>query len=309
MRQSIVTVTVFAALAAGCGSSGAAGEGNVTDIVSTAGAAGTTPTAATTPPATSTSPATSGTAPANETMTFQVWLVRGEAIWPVMRAAPRSPAVATAALGALLAGPTAGERRYGIGSVVPDGTKLLGISLARGTATVDVSSEYASGGGSLSMTLRLAQIVYTVTQFPTVKRVVFELDGRHVTVFSGDGLVLDHPQTRKDYDDVLPVIAVAQPGFGQAVSSPVDVRGLANVFEANVSMELLDASGHVLAQTFTTASCGTGCWGTFATQLRFHVESRQQATLVVHDDDAAGTGTFPHEVRVPVVLVPSAQGS
>jgi hypothetical protein len=242
-------------------------------------------------------------------MTFQIWLVRGEAVWPVMRAAPKSPAVATAALGALLGGPTAGERRYGIGSVVPGGTKLLGISIARGTATVDLSSEYASGGGSLSMTLRLAQVVYTVTQFPTVKRVVFELDGRQVTVFSGDGIVLDHPQTRKDYGDALPMIAVAQPGFGQAVSSPLDVRGLANVFEANVSMELLDASGHVLAHTFTTASCGTGFWGTFAAKLAFHVESRRRGTLVVHDDDAAGTGTFPHEVRIPVVLVPSVQGS
>src|SRR5512144_1459411 len=100
MRRLTVAVTALAVLAAGCGSSGAAGEGDVTDIVSTTGTAGTTPTA---PPATSTTPATSGTtAPANDTMTFQIWLVRGEAVWPVMRAAPKSPAVATAALGALL---------------------------------------------------------------------------------------------------------------------------------------------------------------------------------------------------------------
>jgi germination protein M len=304
MRRLTVAVTVLAVLAAGCGSSGAAGEGDVTDIVSP-GTTGTT-TAPTTPPATTT-PTTSGggtTAPVGETMTLQVWLARGEALWPVMRQVPKSPAVATAAVNSLLGGPTARERRHGISSIVPDGTKLLGISIAHGTATVDLSSEYASGGGPLSMTLRLAQIVYTVTQFPTVKRVVFELDGRRVDVISGDGIVLDGPQNRRDYEDVVPVIAVAQPGFGQAISSPVDVRGLANVFEANVTIALLDASGHELAHTFTTATCGTGCWGTFAAKLSFHVESRQRGTLVVHDDDAAGTGTFPHEVRIPVILTP-----
>jgi germination protein M len=301
-----VAVAVLASMAVGCGSDGAAGEGDVSDIVTPPATAGTT--TSTNPPAGSTgstAPTTPTTpAPTGETMTFQVWLARGEALWPAMRTAPKSPGVATAAVDALIAGPTARERRHGIGSVVPGETQLLGISIHHGTATVDLSSEYGSGGGSLSITLRLAQVVYTVTQFPTVKRVAFRLDGRPVTVFSGEGLVLDRPQTRKDYDDALPVIAVASPGFGQAVSSPVDARGLANVFEANVSMELLDASGHVLARTFTTASCGTGCWGTFATRLSFHVASRQLGTLVVHDDDAAGTGTFPHEVRIPVVLTP-----
>jgi germination protein M len=296
-------VAVLATLAAGCGSEGAAGEGDVTDVVTPAATAGTT--TSTTPPAGSTGSAPpASTTPAAETMTFQVWLVRGEALWPAMRVAPKSPAVATAAVNALIAGPTAHERRHGVFSVVPGGTKLLGISIDHGTATVDLSSEYGSGGGSLSITLRLAQVVYTVTQFPTVKRVAFKLDGRSITVISGDGIVIDRKQTRADYYDVLPVIAVAEPGFGRAVSSPVHVSGLANVFEANVSMELLDASGHVLARTFTTASCGTGCWGTFAAQLPFHVASRQLGTLVAHDDDAAGTGTFPHEVRIPVVLTP-----
>jgi germination protein M len=297
MKRFALAFAVLAIFAAGCGSGGAAGEGDVTDIVTPANAGATIPTtrADSTP---------SSTAPAGETMTFQVWLVRGESLWPAIRVAPKSPAVATAAIDALIAGPTARERRHGIGSVVPAGTKLLGISIHHGTATVDLSSEYASGGGSLSITVRLAQVVYTVTQFATVKRVAFEQDGRPMTVISGDGILIDRKQTRADYEDVLPVIAVAAPGFGQAVSSPVDVQGLANVFEANVSIELRDASGHVLGRTFTTASCGTGCWGTFATRLAFHVDSRQLGTLVVHDDDAAGTGTFPHEVRIPVVLMP-----
>jgi germination protein M len=306
MRRLAMASMMLAALTVGCGSGGAQGEGKVTDVVTPPASPGTTTApVATTSPTASTSPTTpTTTTPTAGTMTFQVWLVRRESLWPVMRTAPKSPAVATAAVNALIAGPTDRERRYGIGSIVPMGTKLLGISIANSTATVDLSSEYASGGGSLSMTLRLAEVVYTVTQFPTVTRVAFQLDGKPVTVFSGEGLVLDRPQTRADYRDALPVIAVETPGFVQTAPSPIDVRGLANVFEANVTVELLDASGHVLARTVTLASCGTGCWGTFTAKLPYHVSQRQHGTVVVHDDDAAGTGTYPHEVRIPVLLTP-----
>jgi sporulation and spore germination protein/immunoglobulin-like protein involved in spore germination len=303
MRRLALAFSLLAALATGCGGGGAVGDGKVTDVVTPPGT--NVPTTTTTPAPTGGSTTTTPTTtPAAQRMTFQVWLARGETLWPVMRTAPKSPAVATAAMSALLAGPTAVERRHGVVSIVPRGTKLLGITIDHGTATVDLSSEYASGGGSLSMTLRLAQVVYTVTQFPTVKRVAFELDGKPVTVFSGEGIVLDRPQTRHDYEQALPVIAVAQPGFGQTVTSPVTVSGLANVFEANVTIELRDASGKVLARSVVTATCGTGCWGTFTHDLAFHVTSRQAGTVIVHDDDAAGTGTFPHVVRIPVVLTP-----
>jgi germination protein M len=233
-----------------------------------------------------------------------VWLQRGARLWPVTRSGPRTVAVGRAAMQALLAGPTRQERRHGVGTVIPAGTTLLGLTLDHGTATVDLSSDYQAGGGALSMTVRLAQVVYTLTQFPTVKRVDFALDGRPVTVFSNEGIVLDRPQTRSDYESVLPVIAVASPGFGQTLHSPVTVSGLANVFEANVSVELLDAHGTLLTKGVTTATCGTGCWGSYSLRLSYSVATRQQGTLVVHDDDAAGMGSYPHELRIPVVLTP-----
>lgn len=36
-------------------------------------------------------------------------------------------------------------------------------------------------------------------RFPTVRRVLLRLDGRRVTVFGGEGLILDHPLTRSDF--------------------------------------------------------------------------------------------------------------
>ena len=165
-------------------------------------------------------------------------------------------------MNALLDGPTAAERSAGLSSAVPPGTRLLGIAIHDGLATVDLTSEYQSGGGALSMQTRLGQVVYTLTQFPTVQKVRFRLDGAPVNVFSSEGIVLDHPVGRSDYADLLPAIDVDKPAAGDRVTSPVTVSGNANVFEANVTVEMLDAKGKVVGKTFTTASCGTGCRGT-----------------------------------------------
>jgi hypothetical protein len=205
---------------------------------------------------------------------------------------------------ALLDGPTAEERSAGLTSAVPPGTRLLGIAIHDGLATVDLTSEYQSGGGALSMQTRLGQVVYTLTQFPTVQKVRFRLDGSPVNVFSSEGIVLSHPVGRSDYADLLPAIAVDKPVAGDHVTSPVTVSGTANVFEANVTVEVLDAKGKVVGKTFTTASCGTGCRGTFSVDVTYKVATEQPGTIVVHDDDAAGTGTPPHSVRVPVTLGP-----
>ncbi|MDX6494359.1 MAG: hypothetical protein QOE17_345 [Gaiellales bacterium] len=287
--KRLALMIVFATLAgSACGSNSAVGEGPISDVVSGA-------------------PSTAGgstRSSAEPVVSFEVWFSRGEKLWPVMRTVPKTTSVGSAAIDALIAGPTTAEQAHGIGTLVPRGTTKLGLNIAGGTATIDLSSEYQSGGGSLSMTMRLAQVVYTLTQFPTVQRVALRLDGEPVTVFSGEGIVLDRPQTRHDYEDLLPVIAVAGPGFDQEIASPVRVSGLANVFEANVSVELLDQNGTVIAHDFTTATCGTGCWGSFSIALAYHVDQRQTGTIVVHDDDAAGSGTFPHEERIPVVLTP-----
>lgn len=242
--------------------------------------------------------------PGPAVMTQRVWLARSDGLVAVRRVHRLTPAVATAAIKALLAGPTVKERAAGVSSAIPKGTKLLGIALHDGVATIDFTSEYATGGGALSMQDRLGQVVYTLTEFPTIKKVLFRLDGAPVHVFSSEGIVLDHAVGRSEYVNLLPVITVNEPTPGLFTSSPVTVSGEANVFEANVSIEVLNAYGKVVGKTFTTATCGTGCRGTFSVQVTFKVGHKQPGTIVVHDDDAAGTGTPPHIVRIPVTLVP-----
>jgi len=253
-------------------------------------------------PQTTTAKEQTGTVPTF--LSLQVWFARNNGLVGVHRTHQPTQLVATAAVNALLDGPTSDERLTGLASAVPPGTKLIGIAIRNGVATVDLTSEFQSGAGSRSMQMRLAQVVYTLTQFPTVQKVLFRLDGSPVNVFSSEGIVLDHPVGRTDYVNLLPAIVVEKPSTGDRVTSPVTVSGTANVFEANLTVEVHDALDRIVGKTFTTASCGTGCSGTFSVPVAYKVARTQQGTMVVHDDDAEGTGTPPHSVRVPVTLSP-----
>jgi spore germination protein GerM len=253
-------------------------------------------------PTPATTIASEQTGPAPSHLSLEAWFVRDGALVAVRRPHAPTPAVATAAVTDLLNGPTHAEQSAGLTSAVPAGTRLLGINIANGVATVDLTSEFQSGGGASSLRTRLGQVVYTLTQFPTVQKVRFRLDGTPVNVFSSDGIVLDHPVGRADYANLLPAIVVTAPGSGETVTSPVMVNGTADVFEANVSVEVLDARGKVVGETSTTATCGTGCRGSYSVAVPFELPNRQAGTIVVHDDDAAATGKPPHEVRVPVTL-------
>jgi Sporulation and spore germination/Immunoglobulin-like domain of bacterial spore germination len=253
-------------------------------------------------PATTTGTEPTGTVPT--LLSLEVWFTRGDGLVSVHRTQKPTPRVATGAIEALLGGPTAAERASGVDSAVPSGTRLLGITIRDGVATVDLTSEYQSGGGSRSMQTRLGQVVYTLTQFPTVQKVRFRLDGSPVDVFSSEGIVLDHPVGRADYANLLPAIEVTKPAENARVTSPVTVAGTANVFEANVTVEVLDAAGNQVGKAFTTATCGTGCRGTYSVPVTFKVDREQSGTIVVHDDDAAGAGKPPHSVRLPVTLAP-----
>ena len=137
---------------------------------------------------------------------LEVWFARRGRLEETLRTHKPTPRVATAAVQALLAGPTASERAAGLSTQIPAGTRLNGISIANGVAKVDLTSEFEAGAGSRSLQLRLAQVVYTVTQFPTVKAVRFSIDGTPVSVFSGRGIVLSHPVGRKAYRSLAPEV-------------------------------------------------------------------------------------------------------
>jgi hypothetical protein len=298
------TSILAASLVSGCGAAGAEKAGDVPSgaapASSTAAAGSSTGTATTaTAPASATAEASGGGAAKTR---FQVWFVgQGGRLVPVREQAKATPRVATAALRALLAGPQTTE----LATAIPVDTELLGVRVANGVATANFTSEYETGANELSMQLRLGQVVYTLTQFPTVKGVRFELDGKPVSVFSSEGIVLDHPVGRADYANLVPAIVVESPTPGQTSGTPIHVSGTANVFEAAVAVDVLDANGRKVGSAATTASCGTGCRGRFSVFVDYSVTTEQHGTVVVHDDDADGDGHPQHEVRIHVDLLPA----
>jgi Sporulation and spore germination/Immunoglobulin-like domain of bacterial spore germination len=273
MTLRILALAGACILAAGCGGSGAV------DVGPASGQGGET--GAVTHVATSSTVVTvPGTAPSR--MRLEVWLERSRKLWPVVRSVPLTPAIVGAAVSGLLAGPTPAEAAAGARSAVPAGTQLLGISLHGGVATVDLTSEFEVGGPARER-MSLAQLVYSVTQFPTVHALRLHLDGQPVTAFA-DGLVLPDPitGTSMGFPRLVAPIAVTNIPPGTAVRAPFTVRGIADVFEAALSYRLLDAAGHEVAAGASAAACGTGCAGPFDFTIHdLGVSSDQRGTLVI----------------------------
>ena len=304
--KGILSVAVVALVVGGCGgTSGSGGSPAPTSTPtastgsSTPAAPGATPTAPT--PGVSPSTTASPTPPVRAVrVPLKVYFLHGETLVSVQRRpVVTGAAVATAAVRALLQGTDRAERAAGLSTTIPAGTRLNGITISNGTADVDLSAAYASGGGTLAMTARLAQVVYTVTQFSTVQRVTFRLDGKPVTAFGGEGIVLDKPVTRARFSELLPPIFVDTPARGATVRSPVTISGVADVFEGQFIVEVRTAGGRVLAQG--PGHAAMGMYAPFSVHLTYKV-GRTQAGSVVAYDRSAKDGSVIDLVTVPVLL-------
>ena len=283
--------------------------------VSTTAATSTTAAGATTTAAVTTTTATTPTAEGGGTMGVKVYFMMegggsdyrpGPFLASVYREVPRTQQVATAAINALIAGPTADEKAGtpALSSAVPADTMLLGISIADGLATIDLSREFEAGGGTLSMAARLAQVVFTLTQFPTVQEVEFHLDGEAVEIFSSEGIIMDHPVGRDGFTDLTPSIFIDDPAFGAPVTDPIRVRGVAAVFEAQFNWTLANWDGLVVAEGSAMTDNGMG-WGSFDFTIPypFEVDAEQFASLILFDYSAQD-GSLENVREHPIWLQP-----
>jgi spore germination protein GerM len=130
-----------------------------------------------------------------------VYLVREGHLAPVERPLPQAArTVPEALLLALLQAATV----TGFRTEVPSETDVNDVEVEQGIATVDVSEEFEQGGTGRSLALRVAQVVFTLTEDDRVSGVVFSIGGRTAAVTSARGEVLDRFVTRDDYSDFMP---------------------------------------------------------------------------------------------------------
>lgn len=134
--------------------------------------------------------------------TAQVYWLKDSATEPSVVSVPvkaksgdREEAVLTAAMNTLLSEPPKDTT-----SEIPKGTTLRSLKVKSDAVYVDLSKAFVSGGGSFSMTGRLGQVLYTATSVNPSAKVYLSVEGEPLTVLGGEGLIVDQPLTRSQFE-------------------------------------------------------------------------------------------------------------
>ena len=176
--------------------------------------------------------------------------------------------VARAALQELTGGQVA---TTGASRVPPPDTKIFGISIKNGLATVDFSREVLKAGvGSRLEVLGIKSIVNSLTEYPSIQKVSFLVEGRldeQAMDWWGHVGLYEQPFSRDLSEVGEPSAWVTFPAGGQVVRSPLTVRGLARA-GSEVNARLADAKGQVIAEGFTYADSELE-WAEFYLDLSF----------------------------------------
>ena len=157
------------------------------------------------------------------------------------------------------------------------GFQVTSLAIDGGTAAVEL--------GSPPTGLERAQVVFTLTEFPSVQQVA--IDGRTLT--------------RTDEDLFAPPIVVVEPQPGDTVTSPVRVHGSADAFEATFQIEVLDGDGTVVAHRTVMATSGSGQRGSYDVSIPFEGAAAGDGKIVAYEDSAEN-GERIHVVETPVVF-------
>lgn len=161
-----------------------------------------------------------------------------------------------AALEVLLAGPDQAETADGLGSDIPTGTDLRGLSVSDGVATVNFGPSFSAPAPQASQLARVAQVVFTLTEFSGVSSVTFTIAGAPLGSFGG--ISLANPVGRSQLAGALPPLALESPISGDSVGRTLEIKGTAT-YSGTFRFQLLSSSGTVIVDSLHTAVAG----GTF----------------------------------------------
>ena len=132
-----------------------------------------------------------------------VYMIRTGRLVPVQRTLQGiSGSLPEALLSALLQGPL---NQDDVRTAIPPDTRVNQLAVLNGVATVDLSEEFEEAGPGKQLTLRVAQVVYSLTSDPSIRGVLFSIDGEPRSVPDDTGTELfARPMERSDYDGFAP---------------------------------------------------------------------------------------------------------
>ncbi len=100
----------------------------------------------------------------------------------------------------LLAGPTSADTAKGYKTLIPSGTRLISASVRDGVAYLNFSEEFEFNSVGVDGYIgQLMQIVYTATEFSTVKAVQFLVDGQKKDYLGSEGVWIGSPLSRASF--------------------------------------------------------------------------------------------------------------
>jgi spore germination protein GerM len=115
----------------------------------------------------------------------------------VTRSLPVTDSPLTDVITSLLAGPMPEERRRGLISLIPEGTRIMSATVRGSTAYINFNEEFQFNTyGVEGYAAALRQIVWTATEFSNVRDVQVLIEGRRVD-YLGEGVWIGSPLSRE----------------------------------------------------------------------------------------------------------------
>ena len=169
--------------------------------------------------------------------------------------------------------------------VLPPATKIRGITIRDGLATIDFSREVLKANvGASGEGLGIQSIANTLTELPGIQKVTFLVEGKlnqEARDWWGHVGLYDQPFS-KDLSKVYePAAWVIQPEPGRKISSPLEVRVSVKVLEGTVNVRLVDNVGQLVAEASKTTDLSTTSRGEFVISMPFNAASPGQGALEV----------------------------
>lgn len=98
------------------------------------------------------------------------------------------------ALKSLVNGPSAKEKKLGVYTEVPAGTRLISITETPSKVVINLSDEFELGGGTDGLYKRLFQLIKTSKKNSNLP-IYLQLNGKQVDVIGGEGIMINQPLT------------------------------------------------------------------------------------------------------------------
>lgn len=125
-------------------------------------------------------------------VTIKICLINASGDYKFVNRTAKDEGIQTA-VSLLLKGVTEEEKKQGLFSEIPPNTKLYWVKEEKGDLIINLSENFAQGGGTTSVMSRINQLVKTVKIYNPNAPVYLYLNGKKAEYIGGDGVFLKQP--------------------------------------------------------------------------------------------------------------------